>query len=94
MNKLKVFYYLAFFLIIVGTIVTISYLFLLKADGWRFWNVDRMNIERSGQFGDYIGGFVGTIFTLAGFFFLYLTLRNCFDFLKRTMLLKRLFITI
>ncbi len=76
MVKSKTYYYLAWFLIFLGTIVTVWYLFLLKADGWSFWNVDKMNIERSGQFGDYIGGFVGTLFSLAGFIFLYLTLKE------------------
>ncbi|MCU0439284.1 MAG: putative phage abortive infection protein [Raineya sp.] len=34
-----------------------------------------LDLSRSGAFGDYIGGVVGTFFSLAGFFLLYLTLK-------------------
>lgn len=35
-----------------------------------------LNLTNFGAFGDFIGGFVGTLFSLAGIFFLYLTLKE------------------
>jgi hypothetical protein len=76
MKKSNIYYNLAWLLIILGTTVTVWYLILLKIDGWRFLDVEKMDMERSGQFGDYVGGFVGTLFSLAGFIFLFLTLKE------------------
>ncbi|TRX39040.1 putative phage abortive infection protein [Flavobacterium restrictum] len=35
-----------------------------------------LNLTNFGAFGDFIGGFIGTLFSLAGIFFLYLTLKE------------------
>lgn len=67
---------LAWSLVGLGMIVTIWLMVQLKSEGWRFWNINSINLEKSGQFGDYVGGFVGTLFSLSGFIFLYLTLRE------------------
>lgn len=75
MNRSKLFYYLAWTLIVSGGIITIYFLVWLKLDGWQFWDAD-VDAQTSGQVGDYIGGFVGTLFSLAGFIFLYLTLKE------------------
>lgn len=70
------FSFLAWFLIIIGSVITISYLNILFNDGWKFWGNGEISIEKSGQFGDYIGGFIGTIFSLSGFIFLYITFKE------------------
>jgi uncharacterized membrane protein len=74
MKTSKKYYSIAWALVIIGTVIAIGYLISLWANGWRFWG--SIDIEKTGAFGDYIGGFVGTIFSLAGFIFLYLTLKE------------------
>lgn len=76
MTKSNLYYFLAWALIVIGATITVWYLFLLKSDGWHFISNEKVDIEKSGQFGDYIGGFVGTVFSLAGFIFLFLTLKE------------------
>lgn len=75
MNK-SFYYRLAWFLIALGGIVTLFFLINIGQNGWTFCGASEINIEKTGAFGDYIGGFVGTIFSLAGFIFLFLTLRE------------------
>ncbi|WP_346316937.1 putative phage abortive infection protein [Chitinophaga sp. YIM B06452] len=74
-NKTKALYYLAWTIIIIGTSITFRYLSMLQNEGWTI-NSSSIDIEKTGQFGDYIGGFVGTLFSLSGFIFLYLTLKE------------------
>lgn len=63
---------LAWFFIIIGSIVIIT--FMLKAP-FNDWSGE-CNATLFGQYGDFIGGFVGSLFSLAGFFMLYLTLKS------------------
>lgn len=74
MNQSTIYYKLAWSLVLGGSFITLIYLIILAFSGSGFWgNID---IAKSGQFGDYIGGFIGTLFSLAGFIFLYLTLKE------------------
>lgn len=76
MKKSKFLYFLAWLFIFLGLIMIIWYLVILRIEGWNFWHEGDLSIETAGQFGDYIGGFIGTIFSIAGFIFLYLTLKE------------------
>ncbi|RYX87134.1 hypothetical protein EON73_01990 [bacterium] len=62
---------LAILLVITGIIMIIGFLNYLSKD-YTFGG-DNIDITKTGAVGDYIGGFVGTIFALAGFVFVYLT---------------------
>jgi hypothetical protein len=76
MKKTTFFYYFAWLLIGAGSIICFWFLKLLLADGWQFWDIKNIDLEKSGQFGDYVGGFIGTLFSLAGFIFLFLNLKE------------------
>ena len=83
MKEKNIYSFLAWFFIITGIVVSVFLLIRLKNDGWRFWDIDSINLEKSAQFGDYIGGFVGSLFSLSGFIFLYLTFKEQRDTFKK-----------
>jgi len=58
-------------------IILIISLIRIYNSGYNFWN-DSQNIDYAitGQIGDFIGGIVGTIISIAGFYFLYITFNN------------------
>jgi hypothetical protein len=55
--------------------ITLFFLWRLWANNYRFWS-GTIEFDKTGQVGDFIGGVVGTIISAAGFYFLYLTLRE------------------
>jgi hypothetical protein len=62
-------------LIFVG--VVLVYFFISTAiDGYCIWSKNKIDFAVTGQFGDFIGGFLGTIINGAAFYFLYLTLNE------------------
>lgn len=67
----KILQFLSLTLIIAGCIIL--YVFLNKAhtDGYVIKGVTDYTV--TGQFGDFVGGVIGTLFTLAGTFLIYLT---------------------
>jgi hypothetical protein len=60
----------AFTLVIIGFIIILTFLFKSPFNDWS-WATDATLFS---QFGDFIGGFIGTLFSLAGFFLIYKTL--------------------
>lgn len=67
---------LVIWLLIICSSITI-YLFTSSwLDGYRIWGSQEVKYDVTGQIGDFIGGVVGTIISAAGFYFLYLTLRD------------------
>ena len=74
LNKLP--FFIAIGLVIFGVLVAIYYLKSLYSDGFIFWGGEKIDNETTGQVGDFIGGFIGTIIATAGFIFLYLTLKE------------------
>ena len=66
---------IAFGLIGAGIIIFIYYIIALLINGFWRWGKD-INISETGEFGDFVGGFIGTIISAAGFLFLYLTLKD------------------
>lgn len=74
--------------IIVGFLVLIFSIFGKPFNDWSFFPDPLM----FGQFGDFIGGFVGTIFTLGGFILIYKTFiaqRETINLQKKTFLSER-----
>ncbi|MFN7839569.1 MAG: hypothetical protein ACK5QG_16505, partial [Bacteroidota bacterium] len=65
---------LAWFLIGSGGIISILFVLSACSDGIRILGPTAIDFPTTGQFGDFIGGVVGTIISGAGFIFLYLTL--------------------
>jgi uncharacterized membrane protein len=61
---------LAWFLIIIGCVIAIYFYIQTLLNGYRLWN----DLSTTGQFGDFIGGAVGTVFALSGTLFVFLTL--------------------
>lgn len=63
---------LSIILTVLGAIIFVSFIGELTYEGWV--NLYTINSERAGQTGDFIGGIVGSIFTLVGIVLLYETL--------------------
>ena len=65
---------IAWILLGVGGIISIGHLFLTICSGY-FIGKD-FDFEKTGQFGDYVGGVIGTIFSLAGTILVYASFIN------------------
>jgi len=64
---------LAFFSILVGSVIFFAYLLRLTS-GYSILS-GKIDIEKTGQFGDFIGGVVGSIWSLTGVLLFFATLR-------------------
>jgi len=91
MKKYRGLLLVAWSIISIGIVICFYYLIILYNDGWSFWGIGEMSIEKTGQFGDYIGGFVGTIFSLAAFIFLFLTFKQQTEVYQRERLETKFF---
>jgi hypothetical protein len=61
-------------LILIGVLIVLIYLYMLS-NKYELGN-EHINITETGAFGDFVGGFVGTMFSLAGFIVVYLTFKD------------------
>ncbi len=59
-------------LTVFGGLIAINLIFFAKA----YTETNTINPENAGQLGDFVGGYIGTIFTLVSVVFLYSTLKN------------------
>ncbi|MFY7741580.1 MAG: putative phage abortive infection protein [Flavobacterium sp.] len=59
--------------VLFSFIITLIFLIKLCFNGFWIWG-DEIKMDATGQFGDFIGGVIGTIFSGLGFYFLYVTL--------------------
>lgn len=75
---------LAFIFLIIGGATLIYFLNKASIDGYAISNGISTNYEITGQFGDFIGGVVGTFFALTGTFLIYLTFQEQAKENKRT----------
>jgi hypothetical protein len=66
---------LAFIFIVIGLTIGICFLIDLSKD-YQVTGDGKLQTEQSAQVGEFMAGVVGTVFTLAGFIFIYLTYRN------------------
>lgn len=69
----------------ISLAITVFFCIRMAMDGYWFWS-GAILFDKTGQVGDFIGGVVGTIFSGAGFYFLYLTLNE-----QRTAIAKERF---
>lgn len=59
--------------VLLSVIITLLFIIKLCFNGFWIWG-NELKMDVTGQFGDFIGGVVGTIFSGLGFYFLYVTL--------------------
>lgn len=59
----------------VSLIILVIFIIKISCNGFWIWGGD-LAFTETGQFGDFIGGVIGTIFSAAGFYFLYITLKE------------------
>ena len=59
--------------ILISVIICLIFFIRLYNHNLTFWS-DNIKYDVTGQVGDFIGGVIGTIFSGAGFYFLYVTL--------------------
>jgi hypothetical protein len=67
---------LTIWLLVFVSIILVYFLIATAIDGYWIWNYDKLDFAATGQVGDFIGGFLGTIISAAAFYFLYLTLNE------------------
>ena len=65
-------------LALLGIVGFIFIYFLINTliSGYDFWHLKHLDFPATGQFGDFVGGFIGTIINGAAFYYLYLTLNE------------------
>lgn len=63
-------------LISVGILIVGLFLLITFFDGYTIFTTNAVEYDKTGQIGDFIGGVVGTIFTLLGTVLIYLTFRG------------------
>src|SRR5436189_222325 len=74
---------LAWTLLILGGLISVYFVFSTKLDGFTIWGSEKTEYSITGQFGDFIGGVVGTIFALSGTLLIYLTFNEQAKYNKR-----------
>lgn len=63
----------------LGVIISFYFVISTAIDGYCIWGNNK-DYEVTGQFGDFIGGVVGTLFSLAGTLFVYMTFKEQIKF--------------
>lgn len=63
----------AWCLIIVGGAISIYFFANTTMDGFWIWGKNKIDFQTTGQFGDFLGGVVGTVFALAGTLLIFLS---------------------
>lgn len=64
---------IAWSLLIIGAITSIYFVYSTSVDGFSFFGTNKIDFPTTGQFGDFVGGVVGTVFALAGTLLIFLT---------------------
>src|ERR1700752_4634078 len=70
------FTYAARGLLLIGVIILVYFFISTYIDGFWIWSKNRIDFPTTGEFGDFIGGVVGTIFALAGTLLIYLSFKE------------------
>ncbi|WP_162624675.1 hypothetical protein [Aeromonas caviae] len=66
----------AFTFLVIGLGMLVYFLGKSAADGYSIYFEAKTNYEVTGQFGDFVGGVIGTFFALTGTFLIYLTFQE------------------
>ena len=84
MNSMKNLIIIAsWFFLISGTSIIVLFLYKSSLDGYEISRYLATNYKVTGQFGDFVGGVVGTFFALAGTLLIFLTFKQQADENKR-----------
>jgi hypothetical protein len=67
---------IAIWLLVISGLIVLYLMGRVVNDGYGIWSGEKIEYGITGQIGDFIGGVIGTIFSAAGFYFLYLTLNE------------------
>lgn len=70
--------------VIIGLITLVYFLGKSSIDGYSVWITSSTNYEITGQFGDFVGGVIGTLFALSGTFLIFLTFQEQANANKRS----------
>ncbi|HCQ8449549.1 TPA: putative phage abortive infection protein [Klebsiella pneumoniae] len=70
--------------VIIGLVVFVFFLCKSSIDGYSIFTSSKTDYTVTGQFGDFVGGVIGTIFALAGTFLIFLTFQEQAKVNKRT----------
>lgn len=81
---IKTIQFFAWTFLVLGCIILIVFLNKASIDGYTISNDIPTNYETTGQFGDFIGGVVGTFFALVGTLLIFLTFKEQSKNNKRT----------
>ncbi|EPL3462698.1 putative phage abortive infection protein [Enterobacter ludwigii] len=62
--------------VVIGLLIFGYFLLKSSIDGYTIWPSSKTDYTVTGQFGDFVGGVIGTLFALAGTFLIYLTFQE------------------
>lgn len=62
--------------VVIGILIFGCFLIKSSLDGYSVWPTLKTDYQVTGQFGDFVGGVIGTLFALAGTFLIYLTFQE------------------
>lgn len=60
----------------IGSVIGIFFTIFAYKEGYHIWGASNIDFDITSQFGTFVGGVVGTFFTLAGAILIYLTFRE------------------
>lgn len=72
----KIILWVAWGMLILGATISLCFIYNVHLDGYQVCGESNINYEVTGQFGDYLGGVVGTLFTFAGTLLMVLTFKE------------------
>lgn len=73
---MKFIQYISITLLAIGVLIFLSLTYLSHTDGLTIFTDNKIDYSITGQFGDYVGGVVGTLFTLSGTLLIYLSFKQ------------------
>lgn len=91
MRKNISYFIIAWILIVIGIVSILYFLHDLYISGWTIFGDAKIQLSESADFATFVGGFVGTIFSLAGFLLVIASIRSQKDAFLKERFESRLF---
>lgn len=70
---MKIIKFISILLLVIGIFIFCALIYTSNTDGIKIFSDKRIDFAITGQFGDYVGGVIGTLFTLSGTLLIYLS---------------------